>query len=531
MAVQWSTFPIEFQGGLLSNLSPLQHGINGVGSATILQNFEPNKEGGYSKIRGYTPFSDTEVPGSGEVLCVKAINSGKVLASRKNASNNTEYYYNTGGSTWTSAGSSAQSNAGRALYAEYNFDGTDKIVFVDGTNYPGIYDDSTNTITFLTSSDSSDVEAVSNVAIFKNTAFYAKDNIVYFTAPLTVDDFSAANGAGTINVGSDITGLVVFRDQLIIFTTDTIKRLTGNTAADFQLSPVTDRIGCIDAFSIQEFGGDVMYLAPDGLRLLSATDRIGDFALDVVSDTIKKDSTDFLNYSPTFASCIIRGKSQYRIFSYSASEQTATASGLIATKYVAQGGTGVVWSTTKGIKVFVADSIYESGEETILFANNTGYVYIMDYNYAFKEPSVDGEPIQAIFETPYMPISDPQLRKSFYKSTLYVNPLGTIDMKMYVKYDFDTSSGSVVQPPVIPIGTSAVYGSGGGSSTNTPVNLWGASDSIWGEAYLGGSLESIYQTNLVGSGKTIAIRLEDNTTNPSFTLDTLVLEYRQHDRQ
>ena len=33
-----------------------------------------------------------------------------------------------------------------------------------------------------------------------------------------------------------------------------------------------------------------MYLAPDGLRLLSATDRIGDFALDVASDKIFKDS-------------------------------------------------------------------------------------------------------------------------------------------------------------------------------------------------------------------------------------------------
>ena len=52
MATQWQTFPIEFRGGLISNLSPLQHGTNAVGSATILQNFEANKEGGYSKIRG-----------------------------------------------------------------------------------------------------------------------------------------------------------------------------------------------------------------------------------------------------------------------------------------------------------------------------------------------------------------------------------------------------------------------------------------------------------------------------------------------
>ena len=39
-----------------------------------------------------------------------------------------------------------------------------------------------------------------------------------------------------------------------------------------------------------------MYLAPDGLRLLSATDRIGDFALDVASDKIKEDAAIFLKW-------------------------------------------------------------------------------------------------------------------------------------------------------------------------------------------------------------------------------------------
>ena len=39
MPTQWSTFPIEFSGGLISNLTPLQQGVSAVGSATILQNF------------------------------------------------------------------------------------------------------------------------------------------------------------------------------------------------------------------------------------------------------------------------------------------------------------------------------------------------------------------------------------------------------------------------------------------------------------------------------------------------------------
>ena len=39
MATDWKTFPLEFKGGLISNLSPLQQGTNAIGSATILQNF------------------------------------------------------------------------------------------------------------------------------------------------------------------------------------------------------------------------------------------------------------------------------------------------------------------------------------------------------------------------------------------------------------------------------------------------------------------------------------------------------------
>jgi len=42
MATQWSTFPVEFKGGLISNQSPLQQGINAIGSTTILQNMEPD---------------------------------------------------------------------------------------------------------------------------------------------------------------------------------------------------------------------------------------------------------------------------------------------------------------------------------------------------------------------------------------------------------------------------------------------------------------------------------------------------------
>jgi hypothetical protein len=515
MATQWQTFPIEFRGGLISNLSPLQHGTNAVGSATILQNFEPNKEGGYSKIKGYEKFSTTAVTGSGPILALKVISSGRMVVARKNASNFTQYYYGTG-TTWTSMATSAGTNGGKARHAEFNLDGDDKVVFVDGTNYPVVYNTSGNTATFMTSANSTDVLGAEHVAVFKGTAFYAKGNNVYFTAPFTVDDFSVANGAGSINVGNDVTGLVVFRDQLIIFTTSTIKRLTGNTSADFQVSPITDRIGCVNGDTIQEVGGDIMYLAPDGIRLLSATDRIGDFGLDIASDSIFKDANTFISNSSIFSSVLLREKAQYRIFSYVASEQDSTAKGLIATKFVSQGATGISWATTKGIKAYVADGRYSGSQETIAFANDDGYIYVLDTGSDF-----DGADIEAIYESPFMPLTDPQLRKTFYKMTLYAEPTGSMSLDVNLKFDFASgTSTAVVQPQTITV-----------SSTGSSVFLYGGTGSVFGTATFGGELDAIYNTNVIGSGKTIALRIEDKSTNPTFTLDTALLEFRQNDRQ
>lgn len=523
MPSAYQTFPIEFRGGLISNLSALQQGTNAVGSATVLQNFEPNKEGGYSKIKGYEKFSSTEVTGSGPILALKVISSGRVVVARKNATNYTQYYYGTG-TTWTSMATSASTNGGKARHVEYNLDGDDKVLFVDGTNYPAIYNTSGNTMTFMTSSDSTDVSGAEHVAVFKNTAFYSKGNNIFFTAPFSVDDFSVANGAGSINVGQDVTGLSVFRDQLIIFTTRSIKRLTGNTSSDFQVSPITDRIGCINGDTIQEVGGDIMYLAPDGIRLLSATDRIGDFGLDIASDNIAKDANVFLNSTSNFASVLIREKAQYRIFAYIESEQQSVAKGLIATKFISQGAGGFSWATTKGVKAYVADSRYSGDQETVAFGNEDGYVYVMNTGNTF-----DSDAIEAIYESPFMPISDPQVRKTFYKTTLYAEPTGSMNIDFNLKFDFASGTNTaVIQPETINI-----------ESTGAAVFLFGASSSTFtakasatsSSATFGGELDRVYNKNTIGSGKTVAIRIEDNSTNPTFTLDTMLLEFIQNDRQ
>ena len=376
----------------------------------------------------------------------------------------TLYFHGTG-TTWSHIGTSSSTNTLKNRFADFNFTQEDKTIFVDSKSFPVIFNASGSTITALTSSNSSDVQGAENVVVFKNHAFYSKGSKIFFTAPNTVTDFATGNGAGTINVGHDVTGMIGFRDQLIIFTTDTIKKLIGSTSSDFKLEPITDKIGCINPDSIQEFGGDIAYLSPDGIRLLSATDRIGDLALDIASDPIYEDANEFISQTDVFCSVLVRGKSQYRLFSYIPSVQAASAAGLIATKFIAQGGSGIAWSKTKGLKVNVADSTYSGAQETIMFGNDDGFCYKMDSGNSF-----DGSPIESIYESPFMPITDPQIRKTMYKLSLYAQPTGTMLLDVNFKIDFDTKNDpGVVQPDLIQIGAS-----GGG------VSLYGASTSIYG---------------------------------------------------
>lgn len=528
MGTNLQTFPIQFKGGLISNMTPLALGTQAIGAATILQNFEPDKEGGYSKIKGYAKYSTTEVPGTGEVLGLKVVSSGRVVASRKIDAaavsaysgdlvsgdiNKTAYYYSTG-TTWSYLHHGASTNTSKSRHASFNFNGDEKTVFVDGKNYPAVYNKSGNTMTEITGS--TDAQASTSVAIFKNTAFYAKDNNVFFTAPFTIDNFDVADGAGSLGVGFDVTGMIVFREQLIIFTTNTIKRLVGTTAADFRLEPITEKIGCINGDTIQEVGGDVLYLSPDGIRFLGSTDRIGDFALDVASDNIFKDAQEFLALSNDFCSVTIKSKAQYRIFAYVSSQQSASAKGLIATKFSAQGAGGISWATIKGIKAKVADSIYTGDTESIMFGNDAGFVYEMDTG-----SNLDGSAIESIYETPYMPITDSQTRKTLYKSTWYIQPTGTMELELRLKFDYDQRSFTgVVQPDAVTISTS---GSG--------LAVYGGGATFGGTFTYGAVLDTVYPTNLVGSFKTVAMRITDTSTNPTFTLDTAVLEFRQNDRQ
>lgn len=405
--------------------------------------------------------------------------------------------------------STSRENAGKTRFARYNYTGTEKIAIVDGVNAPAIYDGTT----FTALNDApTDVKAAEFVTSFKNHLFFGKNNLLTFTAPFTDTDFTAANGSGTISVGANITGIIVFRQQLIIFTESSILQLLGNTIGDFNLQPVTTDIGCVDKDTIQEVGGDVMFLGPDGLRLLSATDRIGDFGLGVVSKTIQQQVTDFLTANTSFTSVVIRNKSQYRLLGYNNNITQENAQGILGTQMAGQGGEGMAWAELRGIRAYVADSRFYQNAETIVFANDDGYIYQMEEGNSF-----DGSNIQTTFATPFMPINDPRVRKTFYKMFLYTDPQGSVSFDVSLKLDFDQKDS--VQPTQIDFnnatGTVAFMGQATFGST----------------AVYSTKLKTLFETQIIGSAFVVSLQYTSDSTDPPFSLDAITLEYSTNTRR
>ena len=259
---------VSCSGGLVLNrdvfsMSP--------GDALELKNFEPDIEGGYRKVLGPTKYNDNIVPqvsSSDERVVLSAIFNDVVLAGRGGSI----HYASSGSGSWTSLITGLGTPTQNYEFRLFNFDGTDKIIICSGTSTPRIVDTS-YTVTNVNATGSANFKYVE---VFKNHIFFSGDSSnphsVKFMSPFETNDFTTANGGGEIKVDSPVVGLKVFRDNLFIFCNDEIFKLVGTSSADFQLEPVTRKIGCLDGRSIQEFGGDVIFLSPDGLRTID-TDR------------------------------------------------------------------------------------------------------------------------------------------------------------------------------------------------------------------------------------------------------------------
>jgi hypothetical protein len=304
----------------------------------------------------------------------------------------------------------------------------------------------------------------------------------------------------------------VFRDQLIIFCLNSIYRLSGNTISDFVLSPITNNTGCLCGDTVQEVGGDIMYLGPDGVRYLSASERENDFGLVRASEKIQNKVLEITNIDCIYSSVTLANKNQYRLFYYINNVTRANSKGFLATKYSNQTVDNIAWADLKGFKVYGLSKYQDRDNETILFVSDTGFVYRME-----SGNSLDGEDIEAIFETPYMPINDPKVRKTIYKHTMYAKPKGVMNVTCLLKFDYS-------QPTASPSSPFSITG-------NTSVATYGDVGTTYGSAVYGSIAEEQFYNNVIGSGFVVALRYSSKSQTPPYNLNFVVLEYRNNERR
>lgn len=499
MPYRWNTFPINPDVGLVENIAALRQGVELPGSAEALVNFEPSIDGGYRRINGYTKFGSAEVTGTGQVWGV-AIFDSIILAAR-----NDKVFTSADGNSWTQI-ATGRTQTNKQRYIIINLNGTRKIIGVDGANYPYSWD-GTN---FVNINGTTDINNCTHVVEFKDHVFYSAGDLVTFSVPFDETDFTVADGAGNFRVKEDVTGMIVFRERLFIFTENTISVLDGDSQADFRLTSVSEDVGCIAEDTIQEVAGDVAFLSNDGIRLLGATDRIGDFSNQVASRPIQETFNRFYRNYQQLSATVVRGKSQYRIFGFNPGQLGSVTDSFIGVQREAQNPLSFQWSKLKGFQVYSIDSKVVNGSELIVFVGAAdGYVYVMESGGTF-----DGSPILATYWTPHLSITDPRVRKTFYNMTLYISPESTVTGTVSPTFDFDVDG--TIQPPAMSFGID-----GGGS-------VYGAS-SFGSGTYGGISGDTLLSMPMRGSGDTLQLKFTFGDGSP-FVLDAIMLEYAQEDR-
>ena len=514
MASNVQASAISTDGGLVLDRDPFSLSP---GAALILENYEPDADGGYSRIKGTVKYDTNELSNAtisgagGGVMLMTALFSTTAGTDMVLAARGTIIAKSTG-SGWTSV-QTGRTSAEKYTFAKYNFNGTNKIIVADGANAAMSFDGSTATAITATGAPS-DPESVE---VFRNHIFFAgmgsnKQEVV-FAAPFAENDFTAANGAGSIKVDSPVIGMKTFRDRLIVFSTDEIYQITGTSIADFSMKPVTRKLGCIDRNTIQEIGGDIIFLAPDGLRTVAGTERIDDIELGTVSKPIQKriNTIGFDNIT----SLVIREKSQYRLFYPTTNDVESRSFGIIGTlKRNLEGNIGFQWADIKGIKPACTDSMYFGTTEFIIHGDYDGFVYRQEQSDRFDgstSDSTSGDAIEANFKSPDISIGDTGIRKSMQRILLNIEPEGELEFDLYMKYNYNNSD--TPQPTAISI------------TETTGIAAFGNSLSTFGTAVFGSTGSPIIRKSVEGSGFAAAVQIIDSASKKPYSIRGFQLEY------
>jgi len=459
-------YTVACDGGLVKSVNSIDL-LKSPGVAKTLQNFEVATEGGYRRINGYAKYKVGSVTPTQPTGGITDILGTFPYADGVIACAGTNIYFSNDGATWlqinklshsngdnytTFTGKSVTARTGQGQCSFAMFEGATfdygQVIIADGTNKPFSFrmegTGNLNTRTFFTEEITVDgTNGVKYVAIHDHHLIAAgvQNNLstVYYSVYNNASDFTGS-GAGSVTISDQIVGIRGFREDLIVFAENSIHKLINiNDSANIRIDPITENVGCLSGYSIQEIGGDLVFLAPDGIRTVAGTARIGDVELGTVSKAIQPLIVSLARTVDDFTinSLVIREKSQYRLFYTNTGQPNVGQKGIIGTLRP----NGFEWSETKGLEVTSVNSNFDKdGIEVYYHGDTNGYVYTHDSGDDF-----DGSNIEAKYQTPDYDYGDLGTLKTLHYVKMSIAPEGDITPTLRVRYDYDSTS--IPQPP------------------------------------------------------------------------------------
>jgi hypothetical protein len=397
-----------------------------------------------------------------------------------------------------------------------SFTGIEASIICDGVNSPSKLTGSTFSV-HPTGGDY-DPTGASFTTDFKNHQFYAGfpssglgSNILLFSAPNDDDSFANSAGAGNINVGFNITGIAKFRDALYIFGKTKIKKLTGSVKADYVLSEVTDNVGCIATDSIIEIGGDVLFLASDGIRPIQGTARIGDVELETISKPVQQllqnlPSTHDLN---NMSSVVIRNKSQFRYFFPKTTTAASDTGGIVGGLRFADRRVGWEFGELLGIRAFSSTSGLIDNVEVVLHGDLNGEIYKQESGNTFA-----GGDVTAVYASPFLYFDSTEKRKVYQHVSLFTRPEGASTINLGIAYDWDDPN--VADPTTYPLTTAGAL-----SRYTTTNSLYDNTAFTWD-----GSTSPVLESNIQGSGRAISLVITSTGTQAPYSIAGFSVTYQ-----
>ena len=525
-------YTVACNGGLVKSVNSIDL-LKTPGVAKTLQNFEVATEGGYRRINGYSKLggSSATQPTGGvtDILGVFPYADGVVVCA------GTDIFFSNDGITWLqinklshSSGDdyttftgkavtarTAQGQCSFALFEGATFD-YGELNIADGANVVFSFrmegSGNLNTRTFHTSlvDVAGNSKAVKYVTVHDHHLIAAgvEDNLntLYYSSKNTFSSFPSTNA---IAISDQIVGIKGFREDLFIFCENSIHKLVNinsglNDSPPIAIVPVAENVGCLSGYSIQEIGGDLVFLAPDGIRTVAGTARIGDVELGTVSKPIQPLMINLARNIDDFiiSSLVIREKSQYRLFYTNIGVPNTGQKGIIGTLRP----TGFEWSETLGLEVTSINSNFDNeGIETYYHGDTNGYVYVHDSGDDF-----DGANIDAKYQTPDYDYGDLGTLKTLHYVRVSASSEGITEPDVQVRFDYGNTD--IPQPPdLFDLGV-----------INPPSKF---GDALFNTNVFGGGDNPLIRIPLQGSGTSNNFTIISDDTKPPYTINGFYVDY------